>query len=195
MSSMPKVASEWQRFEQFSAAALYELLRFRQQIFVVEQRSPYADLDGLDHRAWHLLLREGGELAGCLRLVPPPSLRIGRVAVAPRRRGQGLGRGMMEQALGFCRERFAEQPIVLTAQFHLVRFYQGFGFVTTSEPYDDFGLTHVDMRNPRALKQAIVPVDLTESAQHCGGASRRRAALVSLAWRFAATKIEPSTWV
>jgi ElaA protein len=143
---MPKVEIEWQRFEQLSAAALYELLRFRQQIFVVEQRSPYPDLDGLDHIAAHLLLRADRELAGCLRVMPPPSLRIGRVAVAPPLRGQGLGRTLMERALCFCRDRYPQQPILLTAQLHLARFYEGLGFVTTSEPYDDFGLTHVHMR-------------------------------------------------
>jgi ElaA protein len=140
---------QWHRFEQLSAMALYELLRFRQAIFVVEQRSPYPDLDGLDHTAWHLLLREDGGVAGCLRLVPPPSLRIGRVAVASHRRGRGLGRRLMEQALTFCRERYPQQPIMLTAQLPLVRFYQGFGFIAVSEPYDDFGVEHVDMRLPR----------------------------------------------
>ncbi len=148
MSSMPKRALEWQRFEQLSPAVLYELLRFRQAIFVVEQRSPYPDLDGLDQDAWHLLLSEGGELAGCLRLAPSPLLRIGRVAVVPRLRGNGLGRRLMETALALCRERYPEQPVALTAQLHLVRFYQGFGFTTTSDPYDDFGITHVDMRLP-----------------------------------------------
>ncbi len=78
---MPKITTQWQRFEELSPDALYEILRFRQSIFVVEQRSPYPDLDGLDQEAWHLLLRAEGELVGYLRLIPRP-LRIGRVAVA-----------------------------------------------------------------------------------------------------------------
>jgi ElaA protein len=143
---MPKLEFEWQRFEQFSAPALYELLRFRQAIFVVEQASPYPDLDGLDQQAQHLLLRANGVLAGCLRLVPPPGLRIGRVAVAPALRRQGLARRLMEQALGFCEENHPAQPIALTAQLYLAQFYESFGFAATSEPYDDFGLTHIHMR-------------------------------------------------
>ena len=78
---MPKITTQWQRFEELSPDALYEILRFRQSIFVVEQRSPYPDLDGLDQGAWHLLLRVEGELAGYLRLMQMP-VRIGRVAVA-----------------------------------------------------------------------------------------------------------------
>jgi ElaA protein len=54
---MPEIATEWQRFETLTTVSLYELLRFRQKVFVVEQRSPYPDLDGLDQEAWHLLLR------------------------------------------------------------------------------------------------------------------------------------------
>ena len=78
---MPKTIMEWQRFEQLSTETLYQVLRFRQEIFVVEQRSPYPDLDGLDRDAFHQLLRVEGELAGYLRLIPMP-VRIGRVAVA-----------------------------------------------------------------------------------------------------------------
>ena len=61
---------EWLGFADFSAALLYEVLRFRQAIFVVEQCCAYPDLDGRDRHAHHLLLWAEGELAGCLRLIP-----------------------------------------------------------------------------------------------------------------------------
>jgi ElaA protein len=145
----PEISTEWRRFEELSATELYAVLRFRQSIFVVEQGSPYPDLDGLDQPAWHLLLRRAGELSGYLRLVPisgqPSSVRIGRVAIGSNLRRSGLGRALMEQALLFCHKRYREAPIALTAQSHLVGFYRGFGFVPTSEPFDDFGLTHVHM--------------------------------------------------
>ena len=142
---MPNIALEWQRFEELSADMLYEVLRFRQRIFVVEQRSPYADLDGLDQEAWHLLLRSGSELAGYLRLIPMP-IRIGRVAVASQLRRRRLGRRLMEEALRFSRERYPAQDIVLAAQLNLAPFYSSFGFAVISEPYDDFGVRHVGMR-------------------------------------------------
>ena len=141
---MPEIATEWQRFEQLSATKLYELLRFRQGIFVVEQGSPYPDLDGLDQSAWHLLLRVDGTLAGYSRLIPPP-VRIGRVAVAAPLRGRGLGGRLMEEALSFCRERYPAQDIVLAAQLELASFYESFDFAVISEPYDDFGVMHVEM--------------------------------------------------
>jgi ElaA protein len=151
VSSLPNISIEWHRFDELSTARLYELLRFRQQIFVVEQRSPYPDLDGLDHSARHLLLRSEETLAGCLRLLPPTAatpVRIGRVAIAPERRRLGLGRKLMAEALSFCREHYPEQPIALSAQLHLVRFYESLGFGVTVAPYDDFGVPHVEMARP-----------------------------------------------
>jgi ElaA protein len=143
---MPDIALEWQRFAELSAERLYELLRFRQAIFVVEQRSPFPDLDGIDQEAWHLLLRIAGRLGGCLRLQPPPHLRIGRLAIAAGLRRQGLARRLMTEALGCCREHWPGRPILLTAQLPLVGFYEGLGFSPISQPYDDFGLTHLHMR-------------------------------------------------
>ena len=138
------IATEWQRFEALNVYELYELLRFRQGIFVVEQRCAYPDLDGLDQGAWHLLARAEGALAGYLRLIPRP-LRIGRVAVAAPLRGRGLARRLMNEALLFCREHCPGRSVALTAQTYLVSFYRSFGFEPTGEPFDDFGLTHIDM--------------------------------------------------
>ena len=144
MTSMPKIETEWQRFETLTAGELYELLRFRQAIFVVEQHSAYPDLDSLDQEALHLLLRAEGVLAGCLRLLPSP-LRIGRVAIASTLRRYGLGRRLMREALQYCDETYPGRAVALAAQAHLVPYYRSFGFAVTGEPYDDFGVTHVDM--------------------------------------------------
>jgi len=149
MARTPDIETEWQQFETLTTGRLYQLLRFRQSIFVVEQDSPYLDLDDLDQSAWHLSAWTKGELVGCLRMVPIPGplpwVRIGRVAVAADLRGRGIGRIMMIEALAFCGNRYPRQPIVLGAQVRLVRFYEGFGFVTTSGTYEDFGVEHVDM--------------------------------------------------
>jgi ElaA protein len=146
---VPKITSEWRCFEELSPAALYELLQFRQRIFVVEQTSPYADLDGLDQEAWHLLLSAGDALVGCLRLVPPAdpraAVRIGRVAVAAGWRRRGFGRRLMEEALSLCRDHWPGRPMALAAQLYLVPFYESFGFAAAAAPYDDCGVPHVEM--------------------------------------------------
>jgi ElaA protein len=84
-------------------------------------------------------------LAGYARVTSQP-VRIGRVAVATELRGRGLGRKLVEEALRFCGEHYPLQDIALAAQLQLVPFYQSFGFAVTSEPYDDFGVMHVNMK-------------------------------------------------
>src|SRR5260370_38212295 len=89
-----RVTMEWRLFDDLSRRELYELLRFRQNIFVVEQRSPYPDLDGLDQSSWHLVVRAEGEMAGYLRLMPitgpQPLARIGRDSVPSDLRRHGI---------------------------------------------------------------------------------------------------------
>src|SRR5215467_14267483 len=107
--------------------------------------APLSRPRGLDWGSWHLLGRaEGGAFAGCLRLIPRP-LRIGRVAVAAPLRRHGLARRLMNEALLSCREHHPGLPVALTAQTYLASFYRSFGFEAIGEPYDDFGLTHLDM--------------------------------------------------
>ena len=138
----------WYGFAELPAPLLYEALRFRQAIFVVEQHSPYPDLDGLDQRAQHLLLRFDGALAGYLRLIPYPDagrVAIGRVTVAAPLRRRGLARRLMAEALARCRRDYPGCTIALSAQTYLAPFYESLGFRPTSAPYDDYGVPHIDM--------------------------------------------------
>ena len=143
---------EWLRFGQFSAATLYEALAFRQRVFVVEQASPYGDLDGRDEAALHLLMRSADGLVGYLRLLPPDGegghVAIGRVAVAAERRGTGLGRRLVAEGLGFAERSYPGHEVMVSAQDYLRPFYASLGFIAVSPPYDDFGVAHVDMARP-----------------------------------------------
>jgi ElaA protein len=139
---------EWLGFADFSAALLYEVLRFRQAVFVVEQRCAYPDLDGRDQAARHLLLWSGDALAGYLRLMPFKAERrvaIGRVAVGADFRGQRLARRLMQEALAACERDHSGCSVVLGAQTYLARFYESLGFVAVSAVYDDYGVPHIDM--------------------------------------------------
>ena len=137
---------EWRLFADFSTPLLYEVLCFRQSIFVVEQASPYPDLDQLDWSAEHLLLRIDGTLAGYLRLFPKDgAVFIGRVAVACEWRRRGLARSMMDAAMVRCRRDYPGCAIRLSAQSYLAPFYRTLGFRQSSAAYDDYGVPHLDM--------------------------------------------------
>jgi ElaA protein len=144
------VELQWRHWDELSTALLYELLQFRQAIFVVEQASPYPDLDGRDGEARHLTLRRDGVLIGYLRLIAPgepdqPLVRIGRVSIAIDDRGHGCARLMMDEALRLAGQLYPNNDIEIGAQTYLESFYQSFGFTPSSSPYEDFGVPHIDL--------------------------------------------------
>ena len=152
MNIAENVTLDWREWADLSSAELYELLAFRQAIFVVEQASPYPDLDGRDDAARHLTLRCDGELVGYLRLIAPDGegevwspVRLGRVAVAEGARGNGYARLMVDEALRLAGALYPGCAIEIGAQTYLEPFYAGFGFVRSTSPYDDFGVPHIDM--------------------------------------------------
>jgi ElaA protein len=131
---------------------LYELLRLRVDVFVVEQASPYSELDGrdLEESTRHFWLAGdgwGAPMLGCLRLLQEPDevFRIGRVCTARSVRGRGLGRQLIEAALA----EVGDGPCVLDAQDHLAGLYRGYGFVPSGPAYDWDGVTHLPMRRER----------------------------------------------
>src|SRR5215831_1303342 len=116
---MPQVAWQWKRFAELTPAELYALLAARAEVFVVEQRCAFQDLDALDQFAWHLLGwtdrdREPA-LAAYLRLIDPgrkyaePS--IGRVLTTAPFRGLGLGREAMREGLARAAALYPGSPI------------------------------------------------------------------------------------
>jgi ElaA protein len=132
----------------FSAHELYALLKLRVDVFVVEQNCPYPELDGKDDRALHLMLKRGDEIIAAARIFPPHDevpAKIGRVVVSPAHRGERLGEALMREALKACADRFPDAPVFLSAQSHLQKFYDSFGFKPVSDEYLEDGIPHLDM--------------------------------------------------
>jgi ElaA protein len=138
-----------------SAHELYELLKLRVDVFVVEQNCPYPELDGKDERAIHLMLRRTGELLAAARILPPEATskvaKIGRVVVASNYRGEKLGDALMREAIGICEAHFPDHDIGLSAQSHLQAFYRSLGFQPVSEEYLEDGIPHIDMLRPATI--------------------------------------------
>lgn len=143
----------WLPFEQLHGAELYEVLALRQQVFVLEQRCLYPDLDGCDQDAWHLLgwQTANGQrrLAAYLRCLAPGvkygEMSLGRVLTAPFARGGGIGRELLGRGIALASQQYPGQDIRIGAQLYLERFYRDFGFETVSAPYDEDGIPHIDM--------------------------------------------------
>lgn len=144
----------WSRFDELSPDELYAVLQLRQRVFVVEQRCPYLDADGLDAGAYHLrgwlFGGDGGEVLGAYVRILPPGLKyaepsIGRVVTHPRLRRTGLGKQLMREAIRRVEMLAAGAPVRIGAQCYLEPFYEEFGFAADSAPYDEDGIMHVEM--------------------------------------------------
>ena len=137
-------------FSQLPLDELYEIIRLRQDVFIVEQQCCYQDLDNEDQRAIHMLVRgTDGALVGYQRIFLPGVLReeaiLGRIIVAAAARGTGLGRTLVRRGIDFVREHQSNASIRIAAQAHLQQFYAGSGFVLISEAHPVDGIPHVDM--------------------------------------------------
>jgi ElaA protein len=138
-------------FSQLSSAALYEILKLRSEVFVVEQSCIYQDMDDKDThpQAHHLMLHKDKKLIAYARLLPVglsyPTPSIGRVIVRESARGTGLGREFIQQCIEHTRTLWASPHITIGAQSHLIKLYQEFGFSEISPHYVEDGINHVDM--------------------------------------------------
>lgn len=135
-------------FAQLDAATLYEFLRLRVDVFVVEQRCPYRELDGRDTEPTtrHVWLERDSRIVAYLRLLAEPDgcARIGRVVVDPTSRGEGLAGRLLAETLIMVRGR----DCVLDAQTPLAAFYARYGFKTDGPEFLEDGIAHLPMRRP-----------------------------------------------
>jgi ElaA protein len=141
--------TEVKPFHELSAGALYNILRLRNEVFVVEQQCPYQDADNKDQKCHHLMLYKEKTFAAYARLVPPgisyDAMSIGRVLTAPAFRGTGMGRRLMEEAMEHCYKIFGKGSIKISAQEYLKDFYNTFGFTESGAVYDEDGIPHLLM--------------------------------------------------
>lgn len=128
---------------------LYQILKARVDVFVVEQNCPYKEVDGIDDQCLHLFTEESGQLTSYCRLIPPGVMynepSIGRILVQPNFRKQKLGRQLLTKAIETTKITFNRTDIKIHAQVYLSDFYRSFGFIPVSEEYLEDGILHVDM--------------------------------------------------
>ncbi|MGP9526925.1 MULTISPECIES: GNAT family N-acetyltransferase [Micrococcaceae] len=141
--------------EDLSTEQLYALLKLRTHVFIVEQRSSYPDLDGLDlvQGTLHLGAWEDGDLLCTVRIldIHGENPHIGRVATKAEARGRGLAGTLMKQAVFMCRP---DVQIHLGAQTQLEDWYGKFGFERCGEDFDDDGIMHLPMIRRAATASA-----------------------------------------
>lgn len=137
-------------FTQLTLDELYKVLRLRSEVFVVEQKCVFLDIDGNDQQSYHCMGFLDGELVAYTRLfglnlVYEGYQTIGRVMTSMTQRRTGLGKKLMEHSIAECSRIFGPGPIKIGAQLYLKNFYSSFGFVQCSDVYDEDGIDHIHM--------------------------------------------------
>ena len=142
---------EWiiKRFDQLTTLELYELLKVREEVFVMEQECLYHDLDSKDFNATHMFALEDNQMVCYLRVldkgVSYDEVSIGRVLTKPAYRRKGYGEQIMARAIDYIENVMGEGKIRISAQAHLEKFYGDLGFEVVSDVYLEDGIEHYEM--------------------------------------------------
>jgi len=136
------------RYEELTREELYEILKLRVQVFVVEQACPYLEVDGRDQKAWHVYLKDEEGIQAYLRVIEKgvafDEVAIGRVIAVKRR--QGLGTRILQEGIRVAKEQLGADCVVLEAQTYCRSLYEKQGFRQTSEEFLDEGIPHIKMQ-------------------------------------------------
>ena len=134
-------------FEELTVNELYEILKLRSAVFVVEQNCVYQDVDDVDQEAYHVYLKDEGKIVAYLRVVDKgkrlDEVSLGRV-ISLRRRC-GLGTALMRAGIEVAKEKFGAKRIKIGAQAYAKPFYEGCGFQQISGEYLEDGIPHIYM--------------------------------------------------
>ena len=133
-------------FNELTVSELYEILHSRYEVFTLEQKIYYQDMDGIDRISKHYFIEDNGKVVAYLRAFPisDDCVKIGRVLTTQRK--IGLGRMLMEKSLADIKLSFSCCEIHLDSQLYAKGFYSLFGFCTASEEFVEAGIPHISMK-------------------------------------------------
>jgi len=140
---------EIKSFEEFQLKEFHDLIALRISVFIIEQNCPYQELDGKDQNSTHVICKKDDRIIATARIVAPGlsyhEPAIGRVLIAEEQRGLGLGHQLMIETLKAAEQKYGKIPVRMSAQEHLIGYYNAHGFKVASEVYLEDDIPHVQM--------------------------------------------------
>ncbi len=134
-------------FDELKTAELYEILKSRAEVFLLEQNIVCQDLDDIDYESHHFFIKDGDRITAYLRAYYTDNenkiMKIGRVLTLSH--GNGMGRTLMDSTINEIKRRFACTKIIVNAQKQAEGFYKKCGFNTVSDEFMEEGIPHVKM--------------------------------------------------
>ncbi|MDU2500883.1 MAG: GNAT family N-acetyltransferase [Finegoldia magna] len=133
-------------FDKLTTQELFNIYKLRVDVFVVEQQCPYHEIDDIDLESYHIYLQDDNSkiLSYCRLYQQNDTYHIGRVISSTRRKGYGTQ--IMKTALEFAGQTLHADSIIIEAQTYARKFYEKLGFIQTSEPFDEDGIEHIQMK-------------------------------------------------
>jgi ElaA protein len=138
------------KFSELSTEEIYNILKLRSEVFVVEQNCVYQDIDEKDKKATHLFIEKNNDIIAYTRIFKKgdyyeenPS--IGRVVVSKKERGKNFGKEIMLNSIEFIKKELKGRKIELSAQKYLDKFYKDLDFYSEGEDYLEDGIPHQRM--------------------------------------------------
>jgi predicted GNAT family N-acyltransferase len=115
----------------------------RRRVFIEEQHVPEEiEMDADDAHAFHALALDGDTPVGCGRMVAHDGyVKIGRMAVLRERRGEGIGRSILQFLMQQARRQGFGRA-VLHAQLTAEGFYLKNGYIPEGEVFEEAGIMH-----------------------------------------------------
>lgn len=136
-------------FDDLSNTEIYQILRLRSEVFVVEQECIYQDIDNKDKKAVHIFLKEKNEIIAYSRVFKEKEYfenpSIGRVVVANKRRMYGVGKKIMNISIDYIKQNIKAKSIEISAQKYLKKFYSNLGFIQQGDEYLEDNIPHLRM--------------------------------------------------
>lgn len=137
-------------FEKLTNIELYNIMRLRSEVFVIEQQCIYLDADGKDAHCTHVMgTDQHNNLIAYSRIVPAGisfhEASIGRVLSSNKDRGVGAGKELMHKSINVINNLYGNVPIRIGAQSYLKKFYEKFDFVVASNEYLEDSIPHIEM--------------------------------------------------
>lgn len=132
-------------FEDLNTKELYEILKSRAEIFVVEQNCIYQDLDDKDYKSLHIFYEENDKVIAYLRAfkLDDETIQVGRVLTLTH--GEGLGGTLLEEGINIIRQSFNPKRLFIEAQCYAIGYYEKAGFTVCSDEFLEDGIPHVQM--------------------------------------------------
>lgn len=133
------------KFKDLSKSQLYEIMKLRQKIFIIEQECFYNDFDEKDKDSYHILLMKNNEIISYARIINENQIKIGRVLTKKEYRNLGLATKTINAAIDFINDKLKEKTIIISAQLYLKDYYSKFGFIAISDIYLEDNIKHIRM--------------------------------------------------